>query len=269
MNELTTVDNIITAFHLRLGDDYSLTFDEMNGMFQLMNNITSKVLLRFSYDSEVRKFDYYTLIDNNFFEQAESIFTKFNNLDTCQKIVNVLFDHDISKIIFKNPVVLDSSAIDGLKIMGKSISLTPHFYYKNAWNMIFVETGYVITPEFKIKPIMDMAIVFRGFGKARFFVDEHSGKVVSILDETEYHLNTDRPALSKISTKPQSSAYYMKATAIGNIDSSSHLLQHMDNFIGEIATKLYHFYIKSNGMNPDSEATGTLDDFKVLEMLKA
>lgn len=265
MNELTTVDNIINAFQLRLGDDYSLSFDEHNGMFQLMNNVISKVLLRFTYDSEVRKFDHYTLIDHDFFEQAESIFTQFKQLDTCQKIVNLLFEHDISKIVFKNPVVLDASAIDGRKIMGKSISFTPNFYYKNSWNMVFVETGYVITPELKIKPIMDMVIVFRGFTKARFFVDEHSGEISSILDETEYHLNTDRPALSRISTKKQSSAYYMKATTI---KSSIHLRQYMNNFICETAAKLYHFYIETNGINTTTDATGTLDDFKVLEMLK-
>jgi hypothetical protein len=268
MNELTTVDNIITAFKLRLGDDYSLSFDEMNGMFQLMNNVTSKVLLRFSYDSEVRKFDYYSLIDNTFFEQAESIFTQFKELNNCQKISNALFENELSKVILIEPIIFGSSFLEGAKITGKRITFKPSFYYKNAWNMIFIETGYVITPEFKIKPIIDMVINFRGFGKARFFVDEDSGEIVSILDETEYHLNTDRPALSKIAAKTQSSAYYMKATAIENIEGSSHLRQYVDNFIGEVAAKLYHFYIETNGIHTISEATGTLDDFKVLEMLK-
>lgn len=268
MNELTTVENIITAFQLRLGDAYSLSFYEMNGMFQLMNNVTSKVLLRFSYDSEVRKFDYYTLIDNTFFEQAESIFTQFKELDTCQKISNSLFDHELSKIILKDPIVFGSSFLDGAKIAGKRITFTPSFYYNNAWNMIFIETGYVITPEFKIKPIIDMVINFRGFGKARFFVDEYSGEIVSILDETEYQLNTNRPALSKIATNTQSSAYYMKATVIEDIDGSSTLPEYMDNFICRVANKLYHFYIETNDIIVTSEANGTLDDFKVLEMLK-
>lgn len=270
MNTFTTIDTIKESFRLMLGDDYSLDFYEDQKTFYLFNNITMSKVLNFEYDNETRKFSYYKLTDSDFRETADSIFTQFDSFKTCQMISDSFFNNELSKIIFKDPIVFSSNTFQRAKTVGKSIKLSPNFYYQNAWNVIFVELGYVLTEELKIKPIIDLCINLRGFGKTRFLVDEHSGQFVNLLDTTHYRLFTEMPGTSNTTISCTHSADMLVINR--SINSQPNLVSirdYIDDFMIKVSPELYTFYINQfNLSGAISEATGNLNDFKVLEMLK-
>jgi hypothetical protein len=269
MNEFTTIDSIKQAFSLILGDDYSLDFHEEQKTFYLFNNMTMSKVLNFAYDSETCKFAYYKLTDSDFREKADSIFTQFNSFKTCQMISDSFFNHELSKIIFKDPIFFDVDTFNRSKILGKRITLSPIFYYTNAWNMLFVELGYVVTEDFKIKPIIDMCINLRGFGKTRFFVDEDSGQFVNLLDTNHYRLHTDNPALSTTTISIISSADIVRNVAINKKTTLVGLNDYINDFMKKLTHELYTFYVNQfNVVGMSIEANGSINDFKVLEMLK-
>lgn len=269
MNEFTTIDNIKQAFSLILGDDYSLELVEDEKTFYLFNNVTMKKMLNFEYDKESRKFSYYRLTEFEFGDTANSIFTQFSDFKTCQMISDAFFNHEIAKIVFKDPIVFDEKTFYRSKNLGKQITLSPNFYYLNAWNMIFLEMGYVVTEDFKIKPIIDLCINLRGFGKTRFLVDENSGKFINLLDTTHYRLCTEHPDLSNTVISVISSAYVMRNRKINDDPTLVNLNDYIHDFMSKLSTELYSFYVNQfNLVGISSEAKGSLNDFKVLEMLK-
>jgi len=269
MNEFTTIDSIKQAFSLILGDDYSLDFHEDKQTFYLFNNVTMSKVLNFGYDSETHKFSYYKLTDPDFRETANSIFTQFDSFKTCQMISDSLFNHEISKIIFKDPIFFEADTFNRSKIVGKRITLSPMFYYTNAWNMLFTELGYVVTEDFKIKPIIDLCINLRGFGKTRFFIDEHSGQFVNLLDTNHYRLNTEHPDLSTTTISIISSVDIVRNVAINKNPTLVGLNDYINDFMNKLTPELYTFYVNQfNVAGISSEANGSINDFKVLEMLK-
>jgi hypothetical protein len=269
MNTFTNIDTIKEAFRLMLGDDYSLDFYEDQKTFYLFNNMTMSKVLNFEYDNETRKFSYYKLTDSDFRETADSIFTQFDSFKTCQMISDSFFNNELSKIIFKDPIFFDSDTFNRSKIVGKRITLSPIFYYMNAWNMLFVELGYVVTEDFKIKPIIDLCINLRGFGKTRFLVDEDSGQFVNLLDTNHYRLHTDNPALSTTTISIISSADIVRNVAINKNPNLVGLNDYINDFMNKLTPELYNFYVNQfNVVGSSSEANGSINDFKVLEMLK-
>lgn len=270
MNEFTTVDNIKKAFSLLLGGFYTLDFDEQKKTFYLINNTTMQSVLNFEYDKESRKFSYYTLTEPEFGYQLQNIFHTFNEFPTCQLISDTFFNHDLAQILFKDPIVFSSNTFQRAKTVGKSIKLSPNFYYQNAWNVIFVELGYVLTEELKIKPIIDLCINLRGFGKTRFLVDEHSGQFVNLLDTTHYRLFTEMPGTSNTTISCTHSADVLVINrAINSKSSLVSIRDYIDDFMIKVSPELYTFYINQfNLSGAISEAKGNLNDFKVLEMLK-
>lgn len=269
MNEFTTIDSIKQAFSLILGDGYSLEFDADERTFYLFDNLTMKQMLSFEYDKESRKFSYYRLTEYEFGETANSIFTQVSEFKTCQMISDAFFNHEIAKIVFKNPIVFDDKTFYRSKNLGKQITLSPNFYYSNAWNMIFVEMGYIVTEDFKIKPIIDLCINLRGFGKTRFLVDEVAGKFTSLLDTTHYRLCTEHPDLSNTVVSIISSADVVLNRRINDNPTLVNLNDYIHDFMTKLSTVLYPFYVEHfNLLGISSEANGSLNDFKVLEMLK-
>lgn len=269
MNEFTTIDSIKQAFSLILGDGYSLEFDVDKKTFYLFNNLTMKKMLNFEYDKDSRKFSYYILTETEFAETASSIFTQVSEFKTCQMISDAFFNHKIAKILFKDPIVFDEKTFYRSKNLGKQIKLSPNFYYSNAWNMIFVEMGYVVTENFKIKPIIDLCINLRGFGKTRFLVDEDSGKFINLLDTTHYRLCTEHPDLSNTVISILSSADVVLNRRINDNPTLVNLKDYIHDFMTKLSTELYPFYVNQfNVVGISSEANGSINDFKVLEMLK-
>jgi hypothetical protein len=269
MNEFTTVDNIKQAFSLILGDDYSLNFYEDQKTFYLFNTVTMKRMLTFEYDKESRKFSYYILTDYDFADTASSIFKQVMEFKTCQMISDAFFYHEISKIIFKDPIVFDEKTFHRSKNLGKQIKSSPNFYYRNAWNMIFVEMGYIVTENFNIKPIIDFCINLRGFGKIRFFVDEDAGTFTKLLDTTHYNLCTEQPDLSNTVGSIISSADVGVKDSVNDEPTLVNLNDYIQDFMIKLSTELYPFYVNQfNLVDISSEANGSLNDFKVLEMLK-
>lgn len=272
MNEFTTIDNIKKAFSLLLDSYYSLNFDETQNTFYLINNITMQPVLNFDYDINSRKFSYYRLTVpkcDDIFEKFENIFTQFSDFKTCQMISDALFNHDLAKIVFKDPIVINSNVFIRSKTVSKRITLSPNFYYNDAWNMLFLEVGYIITEDFKIKPIIDLCINLRGFGKTRFLVDENSGKFVNMLDIMQYRLNTEHTGYRKTVTIYTTSLDVEKHRKINDNPRLVSLNDYINDFMINLSPELYSFYINYFKMSEIiSESSGSINDFKVLEMLK-
>lgn len=268
MYEFTTVDNITKAFQLKLGMDYSIYFDVNRNLFTigtLYNNLIS-----FEYDLDTMTFSYFktdSFFCGSVMDKFTDLFSTFTHLDTCQKITDTFFNHDISKIIFRDPVVHDIKNMNGSKSMGRIITLSPKFTFPNSWNMIFIKQSYIITEDFNIAPVIDLLFNLRGFAKTRFFVDENTGTFVNILQETNFTLNEDAVFLNNLTQQSiEKNKGIIKTTTIGP-NPHSNMIDCINDFMSILSVQMYIFYInKFKTEELASECSGTADEFKVLEM---
>lgn len=245
MNKYTTVDNILEAFSRILVAPYRIRYIEERSYF-IVSHIHA-VILSFEYDSTSMTFCHFkekkVTGHENFFRYFSSFFKRFDSLSHSQSLVDCFFKHEISKLLFIEPITIDNHVVFNtqISVSGQRITLSKNFSYSNAYNMFWFQLVYVLNEELKIKPIIHLRPIMKDFDTAHFFIDEDTGALF-------YHYGDFSDNDLKLNTS----------------DNYQHCI---DMFINQIAPKVYQFYLLKNNMENIYSNTVTLDDFKTLEMI--
>jgi len=266
MNEFTTVDNIKEAFKRVMGEQYVFSYIEEDSSFRVFLKGDSKLLLKFEYDKNLCKVLGYLFVDPSIKEQVDLLFVKFDDFSNCQYITNAFFEQPISKIIFREPVCLEKGMLAQYRSSAQKITMASNFSYRNAWNMINLEQSYVITEDFKIKPIIDLSFNIRDFGFVRFFVDEKNNECLFISNSIDNY----KGSLPYLNARTHISFYLdrkIKTIQIDKNEKNEDIDYFINLFIETMTPKLYQFFLTKFNIISDEQSVGSVDDFRILEIL--
>lgn len=273
MNKFTTLDTIKEAFRRQFGDGYQLTCSETGREFSLIRLSDNTTSLRFEYDIETHRMSYPKVIDMSLQNTIESMFVLFDKMTISNYISTLFFEHPLARILFKDPVSFDNF-VGQTQIMGKRMTLTPAFRYENAWNLMFVEMGYFVKEDFTLQAVVDFSINMPLFGCAHFFVDEINEECfiydMGVSGSTVFRNNASdlvsyKPSLLQVDKENSCSVIQIiKNDPVGMVSV-------INEFMVLITPVLYNFYLDRFKFNNDvikQNINVTIDDFRVLEMLK-
>jgi len=259
MSEFIAFDSIKEIFHRQFGDKYQLVYSNQFKNLNLVRLSDNTVLFTIEYDNETNKLSSPKVLDDSLKDIMEAMFPTFEQMTISNYITTIFFEHPLVKIIFKDPVNFDDFC-GKRNIMGKRITLNSKFQYRNAWHLIFVEMVYFINKDFTIKPVVDFNINMLFFGQARIFIDEVNKEFLLFSKKSE---DVIKPSVLEIENDGEFIKFFD--------DNSIDIISFIDKFMLLTAPVIYNFYLDKFNITDhflDQYSTISINDFKVLEMLK-